>query len=321
MSKAFPKISIVIIAFIASAFALGPRVDTNTTLKTTTLPQDLDHYLSESESQHTDIVANTEKHIQWAHTDKRPTDIAIVYLHGFSASRQEISPVSENLAKNLGANLYLTRLTGHGRGSAPMGEATVNHWVNDAVEAMAIGRKLGRKVVLIGTSTGGTLAAWAAIQQNDTAPDALILVSPNFKPAGAGAWMLSMPWGLEIAELIFGPERNFEPLNPLQAKYWTTRYPTSALPVMMGLVDLVEAADLSKITMPVLTLYSPNDGVVSAEATESALSKFGSKVNETIKILNSQDKNEHVIAGAIKSPNTTAVVTEAAQKFIESIFK
>jgi len=319
MSKAFPKISIALIAVLISAFALGPRVDINTQIESITLPADLDHYLAESEQRHTDIVPNTEKHIQWAHADKRPTKTVLVYLHGFSASRQEISPVSENLARKLGANLYLARLTGHGRGSAPMGDATVNNWVNDATEAMAIGRELGERVVLIGTSTGGTLATWAAAQPNNTAPDALILVSPNFKPVGSGAWLLTMPWGLEIAELIFGPERNFESTKAAGPSYWTTRYPTSAITVMMGLVDLVNATDLSTIQVPVLTLYSPNDGVVSAEATESALGRFGSKINEHLQILDALD--QHVISGDIRSPNTTARVTEAAQVFITKVFK
>ena len=55
------------------------------------------------------------------------------------------------------ANLFYTRLQGHGRSGKAMGEATVEGWINDLAEAEAIGRRIGERMVLVGTSTGGTL--------------------------------------------------------------------------------------------------------------------------------------------------------------------
>ncbi|MDD4273595.1 MAG: hypothetical protein PHG14_07705 [Desulfobacter postgatei] len=38
-----------------------------------------------------------------------------VYIHGFSATRKETAPLSDLVAKTLNANLFYTRLSGHGR--------------------------------------------------------------------------------------------------------------------------------------------------------------------------------------------------------------
>ena len=43
-----------------------------------------------------------------------------------------------------------------------MEQADVNAWLNDLAEAVAIGREIGNRVIVIGTSTGGTLATFGA---------------------------------------------------------------------------------------------------------------------------------------------------------------
>jgi esterase/lipase len=62
----------------------------------------------------------------WANPDKTKTPCAIVYLHGFSATRQETAPLSDLVAAQLGAYLYYTRLAGHGRGGEAMAEPYAN---------------------------------------------------------------------------------------------------------------------------------------------------------------------------------------------------
>ena len=55
-------------------------------------------------------------------------------------------PLPDKVAAALGANLFYTRLTGHGQDGAAMAEGSVNAWINDYAEAMAIGRAIGGKV-------------------------------------------------------------------------------------------------------------------------------------------------------------------------------
>ena len=45
------------------------------------------------------------------------TNISIVYLHGFSGSSQDGSPVHINVAEKLNSNIYLPRLYAHGLNS------------------------------------------------------------------------------------------------------------------------------------------------------------------------------------------------------------
>ena len=123
------------------------------------VPQDLDQYLSQSESEIPHITPQTEKTITWANPAKTRTALSVVYLHGYSATRQETAPLANEIAAQLGANLFCTRLCGHGLSGEALAQATVNDWLNDAMGAVEIGKRLGDKVIVMGVSTGGRLPA------------------------------------------------------------------------------------------------------------------------------------------------------------------
>jgi len=106
-------------------FLLGPRVAIETNLQPVSLPDDLDAYLASSEAAYDDIVPGTEKKIIWAGEAGEKTPLSIVYLHGFSATRQETAPLAEELAAELGANLYYDHFTGHGRSGEALAGAAV----------------------------------------------------------------------------------------------------------------------------------------------------------------------------------------------------
>ena len=91
-----------------------------------------------------DIRPGLQKEIVWADpATKAKTPLAIVYIHGFSASKGEVRPLPDKVAAALGANLFYTRLTGHGQDGAAMANGSVNAWINDYAEAIAIGRAIG----------------------------------------------------------------------------------------------------------------------------------------------------------------------------------
>ena len=64
--------------------------------------------------------------------------------------------------------------------AAGFATATAQDWLDDAREALAIGRRIGDRVVLIGISTGALLATMAALEDNSPDIAALVLLSPNF---------------------------------------------------------------------------------------------------------------------------------------------
>jgi hypothetical protein len=108
----------VLIAIAVGLFLAGPRATLEPQTSAVQLPADLERYLADSEARYPDITPGAEKTIVWAHPNQRQTDLAIIYLHGYSATRQETAPLSDQLARQLEANLFYTRLSGHGRGGA-----------------------------------------------------------------------------------------------------------------------------------------------------------------------------------------------------------
>ena len=74
----------------------------------------LDKLIEDSENEILNIRPDTEKKIIWANQNKVKTKISLIFIHGFSATRAELDPVIEMLGKELNANIFFTRLRGHG---------------------------------------------------------------------------------------------------------------------------------------------------------------------------------------------------------------
>lgn len=308
-----------LVTLLVLVFIAGPKVTVELQPFTRSLPENLQAYLADSEAAYPDITSGAEKTIIWAHPEHRQTALAIVYLHGFSATRQETAPLCDDLAASLGANLFYTRLTGHGRSGSAMGQATAGDWLLDAQEALAIGQRLGRRVLVIGTSTGGTLAAWLAATQTDAPVLAYVLISPNFGPRDPAAQVLTWPWASEFAPLLLGPERQWTPLNSEQARYWSHRYPTRALLPMMALVDTVNQLPLEQVQAPLLLIHAEDDQVVSSAAATRAFARFGSPIKQRVVWQQSQDPSHHVLAGRILAPRDTARVAQSIERFVQPL--
>ena len=193
-----------------------------------TLPDDLDQYLAETESASDyPLIDDTNKRIRWQ-VQGQATEFAIVYLHGFSATRRELTPTMEIVADAIGANLFETRLTGHGRASGALVDVRAEDWLEDAAEALAIGRQIGDEVIVVGTSTGATLAiAMLEHPLMDRVSD-IVLLSPNLALRDGQSRLLTMPAGPQLADALIGPMRSFETHSDEHARYWSTTYPTSA---------------------------------------------------------------------------------------------
>ena len=281
----------------------------------------LDEVLRIQESQYPDIVDGSEKTIRWYQGKRQQTELAIVYLHGFSASRQELSPTTELIADRLGANAYFARLQGHGRSDDAMAEATIDGWKKDARQALAIGHRIGKKVILISTSTGGTLATWLNTQSSAGDLLANIMVSPNFDVANKMPKIVTWPGGLTLAKWMTGDYHSFTPVSEQHDRYWTNRYPLEAVVPMFNLVDEVADLDKSKITTPQLIIYSPNDKVIDVEAIADAITEFESAQVETRLFLNSTDPYQHVLSGIACSPESTQEMVALISEYIEGMVR
>ncbi|NUB44125.1 alpha/beta fold hydrolase [Fertoebacter nigrum] len=274
------------------------------------MPNDLDVWLAETEQQIPNIRPDTAKRIVWAGVAGEKTPLAVVYLHGFSASSAEIRPVPERVAAALGANLFLTRLAGHGRDGVAMAEPVAGDWINDLDEAMAIARRLGDRVILIGTSTGGTLAALAATDArfNDGLAG-VVLISPNFGLRPLAARILDLPLARYWGPLVAGAERSFTPLNAEHARFWTTAYPTSALFPLAALMRHARGLEYSRAAAPALVIYNGADQVIDPARIAPVIDQWGGPVTvEQVSLGPGDDRYGHVIAGDILSPGLTEPV-------------
>ena len=318
--KRIAWVLIVLLGVAALAMATGPRPDTKAIVifDPAAIGDDPQAWLATEEAKVANIKPGAEKEIIWADpATKARTAVSVVYIHGFSATKMETRPVSDNVAKALGANLYYTRLAGHGRDGDAMLEASLDAWVNDVAEALAIGKMIGDKVVVITTSTGGTLATWAAGQPELAAKmDALVLISPNYAIQGASIGLLNMPWGETILPLVLGKQRSFEPSNPEHGKWWTTSYPSKAVFPMGALLKTVEAIDVGTIKIPALFLLSLQDKVVVPTISKQVFDKWGGE-KQWVAVPDAEDPYKHVIAGDILSPKNTAMAVEAILAFLK----
>ncbi|SPJ25322.1 alpha/beta hydrolase [Palleronia abyssalis] len=282
------------------------------------LGADLSTWLNARES-FDDIVDGAEARVEWAGDEGTPTQWGIVYLHGFSGTSEEIRPVPERVAEALGANVFYTRFTGHGRDGADMALASAEAWARDTSEAVAVGQRIASRVLVIGTSTGGTMAAIAAADRATAdAVDAVVMISPNFGPQNPMTPLLT--WPAASVPLIAGETRGFDPENELHARYWTEAYPTIATIPMQAAVDRAKQAELENIVAPALFIYSPDDKVVRPAATKNAIDAWGGPVEVmTVAAGEGVDPSNHVLAGDILSPTMTDPVVQRILTWVRSL--
>jgi pimeloyl-ACP methyl ester carboxylesterase len=302
-TRRFAFVAVLAVVLLVAAM-VGPRPRVDVGFRPVSVDADPAAAIAAAEAA-IGVPAAVASRVVW-HDDARHTrtPLAVVMLHGFSASPQETLPLSETVAQKLGANLFLPRLSGHGLGSEALGAATADAWVEDADQAVAVGAAIGERVVLMGVSTGGTLALLlgARPEWRDRIA-ALVLISPNLGPHAAGAELLAGPWAEQIAWLATGGENAFEPTNTDHARYWTTRYPSRVLPQMMALVVAVRALEARWLDRPALVYYAPGDRVVRSELVASACARARAWTCHAV--TDSGDPSQHVLAGRILSPDTT----------------
>ncbi len=319
MDPPFLIISIGVGVALLVLAILGPRESADYTLELPDLPNDLDAYLIKAEAQVHNLKPDNEKKIVWAGQKGRKTPWSIIYFHGFSASRMETSPLSEKVASEIGANLFLSRLTGHGRDFDGMRDCSVNAWMNDALEAVKIAKRLGERVLVIAMSHGALLAALAATETKIGGIDAMVLMSPNFKPKNWRAPILTWPWGKFIAHCIKGKTFSWRIQRDEQEKYWTMSMPTQSLLPLMAMVKLGQKRDLGKLSLPLLIFYCPEDKVVSAKAIESVFARIQSKRKQLIAVEAVEDENRHVLAGDILAPSATEPIAGQIIDFLRTL--
>ncbi|MEL6547557.1 MAG: alpha/beta fold hydrolase, partial [Myxococcota bacterium] len=200
-----------------------------------------------------------------------------------------------------------------------LGKATAKEWLEDMAEAMAVARLLGDRIVLVGTSTGATLAVLGT-QQWAEEISGLILVSPNFGVKDPMASVLEWPWSHLILPL-FIPSRSWEPANGQQAKYWTHRYDSPVLFQMQALVRAARTVPFEKLSTPALFIASPSDDVVSFAKTREVIARWPAKLRQVHEVTVAEGQPTHVILGDIMNPEQTGPLADVAEDFLRRLLE
>ncbi|MBV6493670.1 MAG: 2-succinyl-6-hydroxy-2,4-cyclohexadiene-1-carboxylate synthase [Turneriella sp.] len=231
---------------------------------------------------------NNEERLLRVRNGKTP--YAILYIHGFGASRGEGEYSMDRLAQKWGANTYYIRLPGHGTNIEDHVAKGYSEYLAYCEKALAHMKFLGEKTVVVGTSMGGLLATWLAASHPNQV-DALILASPFYDFSDPTARILELPGGVSLGELVVGKlrakpeERDKNDVDGL-AGYWYRPQYTKALKNLNDLRHFAANDETyAKVKQPVLMLVyykdeKNKDQVASIKAMRHAFSVFATPKNQ-----------------------------------------
>jgi pimeloyl-ACP methyl ester carboxylesterase len=256
--------------------------------------------------------------VYYANEDlKNQTEYCLLYLHGFSACGMEGSPTHKNLGKAFGMNVYVPRLAEHGlvTEDALLNMTPENLW-NSALEALVLAKALGRKVIVMGTSTGGTLALQMAADFPEDV-EALILYSPNVRIAAAGVWLLARPLGLQLARMMTGGKYRILPEDPKTDAYWYRKYRVEGVVYLQKLTEkTMKVKTFEAVRQPVFTGYyykdkENQDQTVKVDAILWMTEHLGTPADKKVTVC-FPDAGAHVIGCELTNPNWMKVYDATA---------
>lgn len=316
------KVLGVLLLILVVVYFLGPRPQKPSYpafvyQPAATLTQ-LEADLAATEAQEPGIKPFCESKIVWADTAKKEkTPIAMLYIHGFGASREEGAPVHENIARTFGCNLLLARMDEHGvnEGDGNFCELTADSYVESAERALAMASQLGDSVVIMATSAGGALALFLASRHPEI--KALVTWSPCIRLASGLTGVMAGPWGLQIARKVRGANHNDYPFRkPEMAQYWTNH---QCLEGIIQFATFLETAlvpdNFAKIKCPVFAGYyyrdeDHQDKLVSVAAIRKMMTQLGTPPQRR-REASFPNADDHVIASQLLSNDWQGVERES----------
>jgi alpha-beta hydrolase superfamily lysophospholipase len=204
----------------------------------------------------------------------RRTPRAVLLLHGLTASPMQCDAIARRLHAN-GDTVLVPRLPGHGardRLTPRLLDVRGDHLVDAALEALAIARGLGDRVVVAGFSLGGLLTAWIA--HNEHVHHAVAIapfLGVAFIPRGATEALASTLRVLPNLFLWWDPIRGERQMPD----HGYPRYPTRILAEALGIATaLTRAARTAPPATPRITIVTNarETGVNNAAARALAAS-------------------------------------------------
>jgi esterase/lipase len=261
------------------------------------------------------LKPDNEARFIWANDSlKAPTEFALLYLHGFSACWYEGYPVNVDFARHFGCNAYFPRMASHGIDTTDaLVDMTPERLWESAKEALVIARQIGRKVVIISSSTGGTLSLKLAAEYPELV-FGLILYSPNIAINNSKAWMLSRPWGLQFSRQSYKSNYRVvsEDTGSKECYYWNCKYRLEAVVYLQQLLEATMRKDVfQRVKVPVFLGYyykdeQHQDKTVRVDAALKMFDQLGTQDGMKQKIA-FPEAGDHLIACEMYSKSLNEV--------------
>ena len=315
----------MVFLILGAIYLVGPRVETpEFSNEVPEVPDNLvklQKWINTKEILQGNVRPGNASKIIFNDSIPQKTEYSVIYYHGFTASGMEGDPVHRNISNVLGANLYIPRLFGHGLEE----EESMLNFNNDdfwksGKEALEVAKKLGEKVIVLGTSHGGSLALALG---NDPSIEAMLLFGPNIAVFDPKAKLLSKPWGLQIGRLVKGGNYHEWEANDEKKKYWSTKTRLEAMTHMQKFLDVkMRRSVFKKVKVPVFLAYyyksdSLQDNVVSVPAMLKMYDQLGTP--DSLKEKQAfPEVGDHVLTSYI-STQYYDVVTKASLAFLSKI--
>lgn len=195
-------------------------------------------------------------------------DTAVVIFHGYTDVPEQFGVVAQAYHA-AGASVYVPRLPYHGyrdRFTDDPSQLTPEMLRAFADAAVDIGRGLGRHVLVLGFSGGGSLATWVAAERDDVAR--VVVIAPLILPHGYRPWMRRPVTRLLLAL----PDRYLWWDDADRGTDDAPDYPRYSLRGIASFLQLVERArDDGAATAPVLLLANAGDQRLDMAEAESVL--------------------------------------------------
>lgn len=325
----FLKWFLGVLVILLIIFALGPQPEKPvfaTDIPKVDVPlETLNLFVSAVERHQKNLKPDNQARIIWADTSYQETEYSLLYLHGFSASLEEGAAMAKHVSSRYGMNVYLARLHAHGLAAEEaMLEFQADSVYFTALAALGMAKRLGKKVVIMSTSTGGTLALKLAADHPDEIAG-LICYSPNIALYSSSGDVLAWPWGLSIAKTVSGSDYNEFDADEYTQKYWTTKYRMEAVEQLLVLMNYTMLPEtFAAVKAPVFLGYyykdeENQDKVVSVTAMLEMFKQLGTDPALKRKVA-FPDAGDHVLANPHKS-NSYGKVKEETCRFIEEVLK
>ena len=253
--------------------------------------ENIDDYLEQKESEVSDIYPYAEKTVFWNNSKKNKTKYSIVFIHGFTTTGYQSKEFLNKLSAELNANLFMTRLSGHGVPYEGTKQMQIDKIMYDVAEAIIIGERIGENVILIGHSLGGALSMLAADDELLSKKiDTLVLFAPGNSGISPFAFMNTLISSLvdrtgSLCWLIDCDPRSFMdlPEDEKWENYFATDFDTNIFYQIARIPFATDSISYDTISTSALVFYDENDQLVNAGKLKSNFEKWAAK-NKVVSI-------------------------------------